>query len=604
MGYEAALEQLESGAKQGKLSEGAVENIRSWLTEPRYALYADEVAQHLVEGKWQALDDAFWTVIPFGTGGRRGRMYPIGSNAINDRTIGESAQGLANYVKRQAESESWTKLSCGIAYDTRHKSRHFAELCAEIMSASGFHVYFLDEVRSTPELSFLVRFKNCTCGIMVTASHNPPRDNAVKVYWETGGQLLPPHDSAVIREVMNTEEIQRASFEEGLKEGRIEICTEEVDAAFLDAVQSQSFTGPRDLSILYSPLHGVGTSAVVPALQADGFNQVEVYPPQAEPSGDFPNVPNHSANPENPEVFEALVEHARSSGAHVALVTDPDADRIGCAAPITTDPTGPWAPFTGNQIGVLLADYVLEQRKLEGTLSQDSYVVKTLVTTEMIRRVAESYGVKTYGDLQVGFKWIGGTIDQMGPENFVFGAEESHGYLVGQHVRDKDGVVATMLFAELAAKCRQEGLSLHEKLDALYWQHGYHAERLLNMTMEGSEGMGRMKELMGRLRDDPPQELAGLRVTKVRDFLRLKVTEIGGEPQPLEGPPGDMVILDFAESGNHIAARPSGTEPKVKFYMFQFTPAEQLSDLDEAKRATDRRLADWEAALREIIDPT
>lgn len=601
MGYEEAIGQLEAGAEQGKLTAAAAANIRAWLTEPRYAPYAREVADHLAAHKWRALDDAFWTVIPFGTGGRRGRMYPIGSNAINDRTIGESAQGLANYIKRQREPDDTTELSCALAYDTRHQSRHFAELCASIMVAAGFRVYFLDDYRSTPELSFLVRYKECTCGIMVTASHNPPRDNAVKVYWSTGGQLLPPHDSAVIREVMNTDEIEQIPFADALRDGWIVICTEDVDNAFLAAVQTQSFAGPRDLKVLYSPLHGVGTSAVVPALKADGFDEVEVFPLHAEPSPDFPNVPNHSANPENPGVFDAIVEYARTVGAHIALATDPDADRLGCSAPTTTDLAGPWAAFTGNQIGVLLADYVLEQRKLQGTLSSEDYVIKTLVTTEMLRRVADSYNVQTHGNLMVGFKWIGGTIDQMGPEHFVFGAEESHGYLVGQHVRDKDGVVATMLMAELAAKCRKEGLSLHEKMDALYWQHGYHAERLLNITMEGSEGMDRMQTLMGRLRDDPPRQLAGLDVATVRDYLRQQATAIGQPPQVLEGPTGDMVILDFAEAGNYLAARPSGTEPKVKFYMFAYTPAEQLADLDDTKQATELRLSNLEKALQQFI---
>jgi phosphomannomutase len=602
MNQDEALKQLEAGAKQGKLSEGAVENIRAWLTEPHYAPYAQQVADHLAEGKWQALDDAFWTVIPFGTGGRRGRMYPIGSNAINDRTIGESAQGLADYVKRQRDEEQDpTELSCGIAYDTRHKSRHFAELCAGIMVAAGFRVFFLDDYRSTPELSFLVRFKSCTCGIMVTASHNPPRDNAVKVYSSTGGQLLPPHDHGVIREVMTTKEIRQVPFAEAVADGRIVICTEEVDSAYLDAVQAQSFAGPRDLKILFSPLHGVATSAVVPTLQADGFDEVEVYPPHAEPSGDFPNVPNHSANPENPEVFDDPIQYARSIGAGVVLATDPDGDRVGCAAPTTTDPQGPWAPFTGNQIAVLLADYVLEQRKSRGSLAPENYIVKTLVTTEMLRRVADSYQVKTQGNLHVGFKWIGGIIDQVGPDLFVFGAEESHGYLVGQHVRDKDGVVATMLMAELAAKCHKEGLSLHEKLDALYWQHGYHAERLLNITMEGSEGMSRMQTLMRRLREDPPEQLAGMRVARVRDYLRLRILEPGQPEQPLEAPAGDVVFLDFAEDGNYVAARPSGTEPKVKFYMFTYTPAEQLADLDDAKQAATRRLDEWEKALHELV---
>ncbi len=597
MSQQDALGLLEQGAAAGKLSPGAVENIRKWLTEPRYATYADSVREHLQGGKWSALDDAFWTVIPFGTGGRRGRMYPIGSNAINDRTIGESAQGLATYVREHQSGD----LSCAIAYDTRHNSRHFAELCAGIMVAAGFRVYFLDDYRSTPQLSFLVRYKQCSCGIMVTASHNPPSDNAVKVYWSTGAQVLPPHDRGIIDRVLSVEEIACADFQEAVANGQVEICTAEVDRAFLEAVKAQRFAGPRDIKILYSPLHGVGASAVVPALAADGFQAVEVFEPHREPSGDFPNVPGRSANPENPAVFEAPIARAREIGADLILATDPDCDRLGCAAPLTADRQGGWAPFTGNQIGVLLADYVLEQRQRGGGLTPQHYVVKTLVTTEMIRRIAESYGVTCYGDLLVGFKWICGTMDEKGPDRFLFGTEESHGYLVGQYARDKDGVVACMLMAELAACVKRDGKSLHEKLDALYWQHGYHAETLLNVQMEGSEGMGRMKKLMQRLRDDPPATLADTPVASVRDYENLVRLQRGKQPAPLQGPKGDLVILDLQSAGNYVAARPSGTEPKVKFYMFSYTPAEQLANLEQTKADTAQRLKKWEADLRAFI---
>ena len=248
---------------------------RAWLTEPRYAEYAPLVIDHVDRQQWQQLDDVFWTVIPFGTGGRRGRMYPIGSNAINDRTIGESAQGLADYVKDQHDGVN--KLSCAIAYDTRHKSRHFAELCAGIMVAAGFKVFFLDDFRSTPELSFLVRYKHCSCGIMVTASHNPPSDNAVKVYWSTGVQVLPPHDREIIERVMTVEDIHKADFEEAVAHRDVTLCKEEVDESYFEQVVAQGFGGSRDLKLIYSPLHGVGGSAVVPVLTRSGFTDVELF---------------------------------------------------------------------------------------------------------------------------------------------------------------------------------------------------------------------------------------------------------------------------------------------------------------------------------------
>ncbi|MBL9125435.1 MAG: phospho-sugar mutase, partial [Planctomycetaceae bacterium] len=330
------LAAVEAAVKAEKLTPAAGQNIRIWLTEPRYAPYADEVAAHVTGGKWKELDDVFWTVIPFGTGGRRGKMYPIGTNAINDRTMGESAQGLADYVKEAHAGGHLgsAKLACAIAYDTRHRSRHFAELCAEIFVAAGYHVYFLDGVRSTPELSVAVRQTHSACGLMITASHNPPSDNAVKAYWSTGGQLLPPHDTGVIERVMQVTTIQRTPFAEALADGRIEYCQEAIDRAYQAAVESQSRPGPRDLKILFTPLHGVGASAVLPVLAAEGFRDVELYGPNAAPDGDFPNVPGHVANPENPPVFDGPIAHAQKTGAELVLATDPDADRLGAAAPL------------------------------------------------------------------------------------------------------------------------------------------------------------------------------------------------------------------------------------------------------------------------------
>jgi len=592
------LEQVKQAAAAGHISPTAAENIIAWLTEPRYAQYADEVAAHITAGQWQVLDDVFWTVIPFGTGGRRGRMYPIGSNAINDRTIGESAQGLANYVKDALGPGA--NLSCAIAYDTRHRSEHFARLCAEIMTATGFTVYFLQDFRSTPELSFAVRYKKCSCGIMVTASHNPPSDNAVKVYWSTGGQILPPHDKGIIQRVMNTHEIARANFDEMLAAGMIIPCQKEVDAKFQEAVLMQAAPGPRDLKVIYSPLHGVGTTAVVPVLAADGFVEVEVFGPHAKPDGDFPNVPGHVANPENAQVFDAMIEHAKAMCADLVLATDPDGDRIGCAAPVTFANHALWRTLSGNQIGALLADFVLENRRAAGRLSAEHFIVQTLVTTQLVRRIGDSYGVRTIGDLLVGFKWIAGAIDEFGPERFLFGTEESHGYMAGSYVRDKDGAAAAMLLCELAAKLKAAGQTLHEKLDALFWQHGVHAERTISIMMPGSEGMVRMLEVMAAFRAAPPVEIGGDAVAKVRDYERQIITRAGGKPEPLVGPRGDLVLLDLANEGNYVACRPSGTEPKIKFYLFTYMPPEQLANLDDAKRQLEERLLRMEADLRKF----
>lgn len=594
----SALEKLNSAPST--LSAGARDNIRKWLSEDRYSAYAPQVIEHIDAEKWQELDDAFWTVIPFGTGGRRGRMYPIGSNAINDRTIGESAQGLAEYVKEHHEGNG--ELSCALAYDTRHNSRHFAELCAGIMVAAGFKVYFLDDYRSTPELSYLVRHKKCSCGIMVTASHNPPSDNAVKVYWSTGAQILPPHDKAIIDRVMNVQEIKQAPFDQAVADGNVIVCTDEIDAAYIAQVKGQRLEGPRDLKVIFSPLHGVGSSAVCPSLEADGFTDVEVFADHAKPDGDFPNVPGHVSNPENPAVFDSIIVRAKEIGADLILASDPDCDRMGVAAPVTTDPKGEWRTFTGNQLGVLLIDYVLERRSRAGTLTPEHYVVKTLVTTEMGRRIADSYNVTTYGNLHVGFKWIAGLIDEVGPEKFVFGTEESHGYMSGTYVRDKDGGVACMLMAELAACMKAEGKSLHEKLESLWWQHGYHAERTINVFMEGSEGMSRMNALMAAFRAKPPKQLGGIDIAQVRDYQSLTITKADGTKEKLDSSAANMVILDSAQDGNYIAVRPSGTEPKVKFYMFTFVPAEQLADMEATAQQMEERMDKIAADVQAFAD--
>jgi phosphomannomutase len=598
---DGTLEKLDAAAAAGFVTADAAMNIRRWLGEPRYAEYSAEVARQIDAGLWKQLDDAFWTTIPFGTGGRRGKMYPIGSNTINDRTIGESAAGVAQYVAEFVKRSGGGALRCAVTYDTRHRSRHFAELCSEIMAAAGFHVFFLDGFRSTPELSFTVRDFDCHCGLMITASHNPPSDNAVKVYWAGGVQVLPPHDAGIIERVMNVGEISRIDFAKALANGQIEYCQAEADAAYIAAVRCQSLDGPRELRIVYSPLHGVGGTAILPVLKDDGFMDVELFGPHAEPNGDFPNVPGHVANPENPAVFDSIVARASEVGADLAMATDPDADRLGCAAPIASG-SKTWLTLTGNQIGALLADFVLDARRRAGTLSPEHYVVKTLVTTEIVRRIADYYGVRTLGNLQVGFKHIGQTIDQAGPENFVIGCEESHGYLVGDHVRDKDAVVSAMLLAELAAALRAKRQTLHQRLDALYWQFGYHAERQTSITLPGSQGMRQIRSLMARFRTDPPRMLGKMSIARARDYDSLTVRVPGGDAQAFDGPRGDMVMLDLVGPAGcgeeyYLAVRPSGTEPKIKFYLFAYEPAEQIADLAQTKAEVAQRLNGIEAAL-------
>lgn len=596
---EQALEEAKKAVENGELTAAALENLTCWLTEDRYRDYQASICEHIDAGKWQKLDDVFWTIIPFGTGGRRGRMYEFGSNAINERTIGESAQGLATYVLEQAESGK--QLSCAIAYDTRHRSREFAELCAGIMVANGFEVHFLDEYRATPQLSFAVRYKECDCGIMVTASHNPPSDNAVKVYWSTGGQVLPPHDKAIIEKVMSVDEIKKSDFGEAVSSGKVKVCTEEVDEAFLAEVLPYAWPGPREAKILFSPLHGVGAFAVMPVLERAGFADSSVFQLHSEPSGDFPNVPGHVSNPENKAVFDAIIEEAKQSGTDVILATDPDCDRLGVAAPLTTDAGSEWATINGNQIGALLTDFVCSKMKELGKTSDKSYVIKTLVTSELTKRICEGYGVRCEGNLHVGFKWIGGVMDSVGPDDFVFGTEESHGYLIGQYARDKDGAVACLLMSQLVAQLKSEGKTLHEHLDALLVKHGCHQERLVNVQMEGSEGMALMAKLMESFRNSPPTSLGGIEVAGVRDYQALTTRLPSGATEPLDAPAANMVMLDLVEYGNYFAVRPSGTEPKVKFYMFTYCSPEESQNLTNAKTKLAERLDELEKDIREYV---
>ena len=619
----ARLAAIDAAHAAGTITEHSARTMREWLTQPRYSAFAGELATRIDRAAaepaaWKELDDVYWTVIPFGTGGRRGRMYPVGSNAINDRTIGESAQGLADYVR--SVTPAGKEPSCAIAYDTRHRSEHFAKLCAEVLLAAGFRIFFLRGFRSTPELSYAVRHTQSTCGIMVTASHNPPSDNAVKVYWAGGVQVLPPHDKGIIDRVMRCDAVHRESFDAGVAAGRVQFVEQEIDPAFVAAVLRQSTAGPRDVSILYTPLHGVGASAVVPVLDGAGFKKLRLYGPQEMPDGDFPNVPGHVANPENPAVLQGAIAEAKDRGDDLVMASDPDCDRLGAAAPLTMAAGSEWQTFTGNQLAALLVDWVLSSRKRLGTLSASDHVITTLVTTGLVRRITEAYRATTVDTLQVGFKWIGQAIDQTGPEHFVFGCEESHGYLAGTHVRDKDASVAALLLAELTATLHAQGKTLHEQLDAIFCTHGCHLERQVAITLPGAAGMDRMREIMATLRTQPPAALGGLPVARVRDYGSLTTSTPGTSAVPFTGAKGDLVMFDLADSAapstsltvadvaagrfpalaNCVAARPSGTEPKIKFYLFAAAAPCGETQLAATKSAITQRLDALERDLRAL----
>jgi phosphoglucomutase/phosphomannomutase len=438
---------------------------------------------------------------------------------------------------------------------------------------------------------------------MVTASHNPPSDNAVKVYWSTGGQIVPPHDQAIIQEVMeNVKEIKSVAFETALNEGQLSICTDEIDDSFQQTVVALSQPGPKELKLVYSPLHGVGGNVIPDLLEAAGFEEVVVFPDHAQPDPDFTNVAGQVSNPENFEVYQPIIEFAQERSADVVIVTDPDADRLGCAAPVSFKDDAEWKIFNGNQLCAMLGAYRLESLQQAGQLTDQSFQITTLVTTRMLERIGESFGVSTRGDLLVGFKWIAGAIDEGGPEHFVYGTEESHGFMISDYCRDKDGAVASMLLAELAARLKADGRTLHDFLESLYWQHGYHLENLTTIYMEGSEGMGRMMRLMDYLRATMPAKLGGLKVQRKRDYLTHIITYSDGKKSELAGPTDNLIFFDLDREGSYIGIRPSGTEPKLKIYLFAYEPPENLADLELTRESISISLAAIESDIRVIVE--
>jgi phosphoglucomutase/phosphomannomutase len=562
------------------------------LTEIPFVQYRPRLVEDISQGRWKVLDDAFFTVLEFGTGGRRGMMYPVGTNVLNDRTIAESARGLADYLTSRKGAQA--PKSCVIARDSRHNSENFAELCARVLAAAGFKVYLFPEARSTPLLSFAVRDLGCDAGIMITASHNPPSDNGFKCYGSSGGQVVPPDDQGIIDcvKASSDREIPEKPFSQGISDGSIIPVGRDVDIAYIAAVVSESVSHVRDLSIVYTPLHGVGETSVAAALETAGFQKVNILASQRTPDGDFPNVPNHVSNPENPRTMDAAIAEAKATGADLVLASDPDADRIGVGVPITGDPKGDWTTLDGNQIGVLLAAFIMKETETLGKLRSDHYLVTTLVSTQMARAVALREGIRTEDDLLVGFKWIAQRIDEAGHAGFLFGFEESHGYLKGTHVRDKDAAVASLLFAELAATVKDRKQTVLEYLDDLYIDVGHYGEGLINKTYKGREGVETIQSLMHAFRTNPPRHVAGVDLSEVLDYQAHEIRVFGAHPitRPLPQPSGDLLIFHTSLPGVRFAVRPSGTEPKIKFYLFARTEVKGPSHLAEAKAETRRRL--------------
>lgn len=579
------LEAIDRAASLRQISAQAVHNLKAWLTKPAFAGYRGELIRRIHAGEFAELDALFWEVIPFGTGGRRGRMAEIGTATINARTIAESAFGLVAYLKKVKGAAGGRAV---VAYDTRHRSVEFARITATTLAGSGLKVFLFESPRATPELSFAVRHLQCDVGAMISASHNPPSDNGFKAYWSTGAQVLPPHDRGIVECVAQADEIPAVAYQAGLADGSIVLVGDEIDRAYLTAVVTLSLSKSRDAHAVFTPLHGVGESSAYRALTQSGFPHVEVLEAQRSLDGDFPNVPLHLPNPELPTALGPACERATECGADLVLATDPDADRLGVAA---RTGNGRCTPLTGNQVAALLLDYVLRKRSEAGTLSSEHFACTTLVTTPMFRAIGEAAGVRVIDNLLVGFKYIAQTIDEVGAEKFVFGAEESLGYLAGSYCRDKDASIAALYVMELASEAKSQGRSLFDELDRLYLRHGYFAETQRSLEESGAEGRSRIEALLEELRHNPPTELAGVRFARVRDYRDQVVRSVPGQEirEPLQTVRGDLLFLDSVEGPREfsVAVRPSGTEPKVKFYFFVHAGVVADSPLATIKVETD-----------------
>ena len=535
--------------------------VNSWL-DGDYDEETKQSLRKLVEQEeTKELTDAFYKDLEFGTGGLRGIMG-VGSNRINKYTIGSATQGLSNYLKKQFPDE---QIKVAIAHDNRNNAEFFAQTAADIFSANGIHVYFFEGLRPTPELSFAIRELGCQSGIMLTASHNPKEYSGYKVYWSDGGQVVDPHDTGIIAEVNNIQSIDAIKFEGN--PALIESIGEKIDKLFIESVLAASINPDvvkqeYDLKIVYSPIHGAGVDLVPRALKALGFTNVSLVEEQCVTSGDFPTVVY--PNPEEKEALTLALKLAAEKDADLVMATDPDADRVGIAV---KNNEGQHVLLNGNQTGTLIFNYLIEQWKQRGKLDGNEYIAKTIVTTNIIDAIAEAYDVTCY-NLLTGFKYIGALMTELeGKETFIAGAEESYGYLIGAHVRDKDAVVACNIIAEMAAYYKHKGKTLYQTLQEIYVKYGFYKEELISLTKRGKQGAEEISQLMQGYRDNPPKELGGLKIVRVKDYQTSKSYTFDSEADTTIDLPKSNVMQFLTKEGYVITARPSGTEPKIKYYI-------------------------------------
>lgn len=574
---------------ENHLSKSAFENLKIWFFDERYKEFHTEIEKLIIDEKWEELEESFFKVLEFGTAGRRGKVG-VGPNRINLITISESAQALADYLKLKKEHN----LSVAIGWDVRNSSKKLSRRCAEVLAANQIKVFYFNSPRSTPELSFSVRELRASAGIVISASHNPPQDNGIKIYWSDGAQVSSPNDKNLMKIARNIKDIKTGNFEELKQNGKIQILGEEIDEKYININTKLSVGKNRNAKIVFSPIHGTGSTNLLRTLKSAGFNNIILVDEQMNFDGDFLTLPDKKPNPENLSANKMAIEKLKQTCADIALTTDPDADRI-CM--MSLEKNGEVRSFSGNQTAILAADYLLSKihdkiNKYENLYFEDRrFICKSFVTTDALNALAKKYDVKIYDDLMVGFKFIGKKILQKESEGeiFIAGFEESLGGLVGDQTRDKDAATIGLIISELASDLQRENKTLGEKLDEIYSEIGFFTEKTESVEFSGSNGFNKMQEIMQKVRSG--EETFG--ATKIKDFENLTETNIAtGEKSKfnmLEG--GNAVSFEFMKPENRITIRPSGTEPKIKIYaQWLFAKKEDCAKIEEIITDFKRRI--------------
>ena len=569
-----------------EIEKSILDKVNIWLS-PVFDSETHDAIKEMMTSSPKELEESFYKNLEFGTGGMRGIMGP-GTNRINKYTLGKATQGLSDYLKASFPGE---EIKVAIAYDCRHNSDTLAKTVADVFSANGIKVFLCSELRPTPELSFALKYLKCHSGIVLTASHNPPEYNGYKVYWQDGGQLVPPHDKEVIN-VIESLPYDKIKFE--ANESLIEYVGDEMDKAFIQSsLQNATFNTPQEakneLKIVFTPLHGTSVKLIPDLLEDAGYSNVHIVAEQAVPDGDFPTV--KSPNPEEPEALSMAIALADQVNADIVVGTDPDSDRLGVAV---RNGNGIMTLLNGNQTMVLMTHFLLEQWKKQGKLKGNEFIGSTIVSTPMMMELASAYNVECKVGL-TGFKWIAKMIVDFPEKQFIGGGEESFGFMVGDAVRDKDAVTSTLLLCEMAAQAKANASSLYQELLKLYVEFGFYKEYLVSLTKKGMDGAAEIKQIMNDLRENPLKEISGLRVVMVEDYLASSALNLFTDEKETLNLPKSDVLIYYLEDGTKICARPSGTEPKIKFY---FSANEMLDDVKNFK-AVETAL---DAKIKNIIE--